>query len=241
MVVSNDTTMVSNSLGATLLGRTREAVIGVLFSSPAPLHQREIVRRSGMPLAPVQRELATLVRLGVLTEERAGNQKMYRPNPASPIFAELKGLASKTFGIAGRLRASLERFRELELAFIFGSIAAGSDTATSDIDLLAVGNLSHSVVSSALQDVARELGRPISLKLYRPSEFREKLAAGNEFLTGVVDGPKLFVVGTEEVLYEYHKAQVAQRRSVAEPKGAQAYKARGLKSSRARGRAPRRG
>lgn len=239
-MVSNDTFMGSTSLGSMLLGRTREAVLGVLFTSAGPLHQREIVRRARMPLSPVQRELATLVGIGVVLEERVGNQKRYRPNSTSPIYDELRGIAAKTFGIAGRLRDVLEGIDGIDLAFVFGSVARATDTAVSDIDLLVVGDADYIECARAAQEASANLGRTVSLKLYRAGELRSKLAAGNEFLDSVLAEPKLFVIGAPENLHELVQAPKARGRPHAEPEGARSTPKRNRKSPGTGRRASRR-
>jgi predicted nucleotidyltransferase len=239
MAVSNDTIMVS-SLGATLFGQTREAVIGVLFTSPSPLHQREIARRATTALAPVQRELATLVALGLVLEENVGNQKSYRPNPRSPLFDELTGFATKTFGIVGRLRGVLASQQGVHVAFVFGSVAARADIATSDIDLLVIGSVPYPALAGAMQEVSRELGRDVSLKLYRPVELREKVTSGNAFLREALSKPKVFVVGSEETLDELVATGSTGEDQSAEPEAPLATPKRGRKSPRARRRTGRR-
>lgn len=240
MAVSNDITMVS-SLGTTLFGQTREAVIGVLFTSPVPLHQREIARRARTALAPVQRELTTLVGLGLVLEEVVGRQKSYRPNATSPLFEELRGFAAKTFGIVGRLRAALESLKGVQVALVFGSVAARKDIATSDIDLLVVGSTPYAALAATMQEISRELGRDVSLKLYRPVELRAKLESGNEFLHEAISSPKLFVVGSEVTLNELATSRGTGEHQAAEPKATSTTPKRGDKSSRARGRARGRG
>ena len=192
-----------------------------------------------MPLAPVQRELATLVGIGIVLEERVGNQKRYRPNPTSPIYDELRGIATKTFGIAGRLRDFLAGVDGIDLAFVFGSVASATDTAVSDIDLLVVGDAEYIECARAAQEASASLGRAVSLKLYRAGELHSKLAAGNEFLNSVLAGPKLVVIGTMESLDELVQAPKARGRPHAKPETALSTPKRNRKSPGAGRRASR--
>jgi hypothetical protein len=46
------------------------------------------------------------------------------------------------------------------------------------------------------------LGRQINPTTYTPAEFYEKRAAKDDFLTGVLGKPKLFVLGSDDELGE---------------------------------------
>jgi DNA-binding transcriptional ArsR family regulator len=76
-------------------------VLGLLLLQPdESLHGREIARRTGLPAGTLTRELRRLAGVGVLTQEKRGNQTLYRANRASPIFAELAEILRKTSGLA---------------------------------------------------------------------------------------------------------------------------------------------
>jgi predicted nucleotidyltransferase len=217
------------SLGAALFGRAREAVIGILFSDPdRALHVREIARRTGFSAPTVASELRSLERLGVLLSEVAGRQVHYRADRACALFGELQGIAVKTWGIRGRIAAALENLEGVQSAFIFGSFAAGTAHARSDIDLIVIGSTDHAVLSEAASRVSSEIGRTVNAKLYRPAEWKTKLAAGSSFLVGVANGPKVFVVGDEEDLNGIGEPRSARRAKAAEP--APRYAARNRKS-----------
>ena len=91
---------------------------------------------------------------------RRGHQIYYRANRKNPIFAELKSILTKTSGIRDIL---LEGFAPLEerikLAFVFGSIARGEEKASSDVDLMVVGELSFTDVVSAIGQIEGKLAR----------------------------------------------------------------------------------
>ena len=90
------------------------------------------------------RELDRLKRSGVLAMTRQGNQTHYQANPDCPIYAELSGITRKTFGIAEPLRQALQPFAEQVIwAFVYGSIAKDQANASSDIDLMLIGEGLH--------------------------------------------------------------------------------------------------
>ena len=127
-------------LAAGLFGRTREAVIGLLFSQDGiELHGREIAKRSGLSAAAVSEELQRLASLGVVASRPMANAVLYRADSSHPLYPELRSIAVKTWGVRGRLADMFEPVDDIECAFIFGSVARGEDRAASDIDVLAIG------------------------------------------------------------------------------------------------------
>ena len=190
------------SAGDVLFGKTRRAVLALLFGRPdESFHLREVARRSGSALRPVQRELAQLTAAGILVRERVGNQVRFRANAASPIHSELKSLVIKTIGVGDALRAALQPLaHQIRTAFIFGSFARGEHHRDSDIDVMIVGDATFDDVSRALGEPERLIGRAINPVVYTPADFRDKLAADHHFLRRVHDGPKAFLIGGEDEL-----------------------------------------
>jgi predicted nucleotidyltransferase len=85
--------------------------------------------------------------------------------------------------------------------FIFGSVAKGSDTATSDIDVLVVSDdMAYADLFNALSTAEETLGRKISPTLYGTAEFERKVRDDNHFVTRVLAQPKIFLKGTEDDL-----------------------------------------
>jgi len=92
------------------------------------------------------------------TVTRVGAQKHCQANPKSPLFRELCGIARKTVGLADVLREALTPLAsEIDLAFVFGSVAQGKERVTSDVDVFVVGSVSFTdvVKSVAARKVLR--------------------------------------------------------------------------------------
>ena len=151
------------SLGEALFSKTQRQVLGLLFGTPErSFYLNEIVRIAGVGIGTVQRELEKLACAGLLTVEKIGNQKHYQANHNSPIYDELRGLVVKTFGLADVLRKALEPcLAKISVAFIYGSQAAGTDGASSDIDVMILAEqLSYPELLTAFSGIDSTLGRP---------------------------------------------------------------------------------
>lgn len=202
-------------LAAVLFGKSMRRLLALLFGRPdRRFFLREIARAVGAPPSSLQRELAALVDAGALTQTREGRQVYYQANAACPIFEELQSIAAKTFGVAGELRKLLApHARRLRLAFVFGSVAKGSAAPGSDIDLLWVGELGPSELVLELAEAERRLGRKVSVIAYAEDEFAELLAQKDGFPADVLDGPLLWVIGTEESLRELQPRKPRARKA----------------------------
>src|SRR4029077_9011872 len=144
-----------------------------------------------------------LTEMGLIVRTVQGNQVLYRANSQSPIFSEIKSLISKTVGIHDVLRSALVSLgAEIQIAFVYGSVAHQKERADSDVDLMVLGDAPFSDVVSALSPSQKALGREINPTVFAPSEFRSKLAAGNHFLRSVMKEKRIFVLGTENELAE---------------------------------------
>ena len=201
----------TNGLGDALFTKTQQRVLAVLFGAPdRSFYLNEIVRLSGAGNGAVHRELARLLACGMLTAGLIGNQKHFQANRAAPIFDEVRGIVLKTFGLVDVLRARLMPIAEgITAAFVYGSIAKGTDKAASDIDLMIVSDTrSYPDVLDAIGDLSGSLGREVNPSLYRHVEFEKKASEDDGFLSRVLEGPKLFLIGAESDLPKPRKARL---------------------------------
>lgn len=188
------------SMADALFSRTRQRVLGLVFGQPArSFFATELIALVGSGSGAVQRELQRLAESDLVVVTRIGNQKHYQANRAAPLFEELCGIVRKTIGLVDPLRASLAKLgKRIHLALVFGSIAKRRDSARSDIDLLIVGNgITLEEIYSALEPVEQSLGRKVNPTLYTEAEFESRRTGGNPFLTKVLKGETVFLIGKE--------------------------------------------
>lgn len=148
------------------------------------------------------RLLTRLAAAWLLQVEAVGNQKFYRANERSPVYAELVGLVRKTVGLAGPLQAALAPLADhITAAFVYGSVAKGSDRAASDIDLMVIADdLDCATLTAALVTAEEALARPVNPNLMTRSEWRRKRAEAGSFAARIGAQPKVFVIGAEDDL-----------------------------------------
>ncbi len=193
----------AHNLSNVLFAKTQQRVLAVLFANPErSFYTNEILRLVGSGTVAVQRELKRMTEAGLLSVTQIGNQKHYQANRDAPVFEELRGIVIKTFGVADQIRmALLPLVNKVYVAFIYGSVAKGTDHAKSDIDLMLISDeLTHPDVISLLMPVEKKVARVINPSIYTMSQWKKRLAEGNIFAKRVQQQTKIFLIGTENDL-----------------------------------------
>ena len=190
----------------------RRQVLGLLLLRPDDsLHVREISRLTGVPAGSLHRELRTLTEAGLLLRESAGNQVHYRANRAAPLYPELAEIFRKTTGLADVLRDALTPLvKKVQLAFVFGSLAQGTEKSGSDVDVFVIGRASFAAVVAALSPLRERLGREVNPVVMTAAEFAAQRAEKDRFIARVLKEPKLFVIGTPDDLGQLAEDRPAQ-------------------------------
>jgi predicted nucleotidyltransferase len=192
----------STMLDAVLLGKTRSAVLREMFLNPdRRVSFNELVRRVKSGDGAVARELKILIEAGLVVERREGNQRFLAARKDSPVFVELKAFISKTSGapfIVREVLAGLED--QIAIAFVFGSVAQGSERVDSDLDLFVIGTAGYSVVTERLYPIEERLGRRVEVLYFDPTSAQDRKSLRKSSMKSILSGPKLFVLGDESKL-----------------------------------------
>ena len=190
-------------LADALFSRVQQSVLGVLFGDPSrSFSATEIIRLARSETGAVQRELARLEESGLVTATRVGKQKRYQANAKSPLFHELLGMSIKTFALADVLRSALMPIAsEIIAAFVHGSIANGTHTSTSDIDVLVISDtLADGDLFEALEGASVQLGRRVAPTMYSRKELHDRARSENAFVFRMMSQPKVWLIGDDRVL-----------------------------------------
>lgn len=183
------------SLADALFGKTKKAVIGILFSKPeASIHLRELARLAGVTVSMTGKELDGLVSAGLVRSRRDGNRVVFQANRDCPIFDELRGIARKTAGVADVIRSALVGL-DIKQAFIFGSVATGKDHADSDVDLMVIGDVDGILLHEVLAPAEERLRRSIHISHYSSAEMSAIMQ--DKIVSKIYKGPKIMVIGDE--------------------------------------------
>jgi len=180
-----------------LFSRTRQQVLAATLMHPERWwYLSELAKHLGRTPSTLQRELDRLREADILHTRKEANRLYYQPNPECPFLAELTGLFTKTAGICDVLATMLGKFqKQVNWAFIHGSIARSEELSASDIDLLVIGELKLSELAIPLRRAEKKLAREVNPVLYTQREFAKHITSGQHFARTVLSSKKLFLVG----------------------------------------------
>ena len=179
----------------------RKALALLLLHPERTLHVREIARLAGAPAGTMLKELKQLHTVGLLSRKRVGNQVQFAANRSHPVFGEVVALLRKTVGLADVLREALAPLASrIQAAFVFGSMARGSEHEGGGVDVLVVGDVDFAGLLDALQGAQTTLQREVNPKLFSAREWAERVRGGSSFVSDLLDKPKIFLIGGEDDL-----------------------------------------
>ncbi|MDI6690231.1 MAG: nucleotidyltransferase domain-containing protein, partial [Actinomycetota bacterium] len=186
----------------TLFGsKIREELLRLFFTNPdSRYYTRQLESMLGFSVGSLHRELKHLEKMGVLRSEREGNLCYYSANAQYPLFSELKNIIAKTIGVEAKIKEVLIELEGIDIAFIYGSFAAGRERATSDIDLFLIGEIDEDSLNEKLKNLESLLAREINYVSMKKEEFQEEARKKSPLVLRVLEEPKIFIIGDEDEL-----------------------------------------
>ena len=190
----------SGLLAELFSSKLRAAVLGHILARPhLGFSLTDLSRLLDLPVSSLQHECYKLVRIGVLRDQRAGNARLYRPDPRCPLLEPLTTLILAAIGPEAGLAAAVEGVPGLELALVAGHLRPTRQDAD-PVHLVLVGELPLEAVDGVLARAVAVLGPhpdwpPIELAYFRPGEWAARRAAGNRYLSELLAGPVVSLVG----------------------------------------------
>jgi predicted nucleotidyltransferase len=118
------------------------------------------------------------------------------------VVAKADKRHDKTVALTEPLRTALEPYADkIKTAFVYGSVAKGTDNAHSDIDLMVIGDgLNYSDLYTALQDVEDRVRRTINPMFLSLDQWWRRSSKAGSFANKLGVHPKLFIIGSERDL-----------------------------------------
>jgi len=175
------------------LGRLR--ALRALFGEPERgFGQRELAAEAGLDPGGVARLLKRWMTAGLVTRRQQDGLPRYYAS-TDPALAPLVTLMQQDSALVRMLRDTLSGLAGVDVALIFGSVAGGAAGAASDLDLLVLGRASELKLNAALKPAGRKLGRAVHATACTIDSFKNQLRGGESFAQGVVQGPRVPLIG----------------------------------------------
>ena len=139
----------------------------------------------------------------------------------------------KTVGVVDVFRGILKPVRnDIEIAFIYGSIASGKARAESDVDIMIVGDVGLETIARLFRDVETQLGRLVNPTVYSVEDFQRRLKQESHFLRTVLGSPVLLIEGTRSDLERLAEKPTRETASDESPRTARSAGRRGARPQR---------
>ena len=167
----------------------------------------EIAKNLDKQASYFQRQLDGFVKERILLDERKGNLRFFKLNKNYPLYEDIKKIISKTIGIEFKLKELVDALNEIEIAFIFGSIAKSKENVDSDIDLVLIGDADQDVLIERVRLLENELNREINYHIYKKKEFIGKIKENNSFIINVISGSLITLKGNPDEFTKFIKKQ----------------------------------
>ncbi|SHN34769.1 nucleotidyltransferase domain-containing protein [Rhizobacter sp. OV335] len=198
----------SDILTALFGGKTKARILEVLLSNPdQTYHLRGLAQAAGTDSGNTSKLLRVLVDGGVVRALPDSPSMRYAINLDSPLAEPLRSLFARAGSLMEDLRTRAQTLAATYIA-VFGSQAAGTADALSDVDVLVVGELSAVSAQAAFKPVGRQHHKSINVVVVSPPELALQLSAGSAFWSSVAAGARVDLKGTW--------SDVAKREAVAD-------------------------
>lgn len=184
-----------------MTSRVRVKILTLLLVHPNETYYiRQISRLIAETYNNVRSELINLADLGIVLSEPKANATFYRANEKHFLYGELKRMILKTVAFGDAIAEALSELGDINVAFIYGSVAKNKETQSSDVDLLVIGNVEVDELDSVVSDIEEELCRDVNYTVFSKREWAEKVEQGQTFVNDVLSNPKVFLIGNEYAL-----------------------------------------
>jgi predicted transcriptional regulator len=175
---------------------------------------REITRIVDEQINSVRRELANMLKVGIITSDTANHRLYYKVNQSYEHYEALRAIfsdkslsASKkgAGGVKRRVHASASAGWEhlakdlpgVRVVIAAGSLVHGSSTS---VDLLVVSDSISPKLKRAVQAIEKDEGRDLNYSLLPYEEFYYRMSIHDKFITEILSSVHAVVVDADNVL-----------------------------------------
>ena len=153
----------------------KKIILLLLYNIEDSFYINQIARLIGTSAGNIQRELRKLEKSGLLIKEKKANLVYFKMNTKISLFNDFKNIVDKTIGLKNILEKDLEKVKDIDFAFLFGSYVKGDFNSNSDIDLYVIGNISEKRLYEIIKKVEEKIFREINYHLSNREEFQVKM------------------------------------------------------------------
>ena len=146
-----------------LRSESRRKLLAYFYTNrSARVYVRQLASALGVDSTNLSRELARLEREGLFQSEIEGRQRYYSINLQYPYLKAVFSLLQGTVGVVPTLKSALHHMPGIDKAYLYGSFAKNEADASSDIDLLIIGQPDANDLVKEISRLEKNLNREVS-------------------------------------------------------------------------------
>lgn len=180
----------AGTLKKLFVSQVRVDILKLFLLRPAvSYHVREITRLVGTEINAVRRELENLTGLGMLKPNPQKNRIYYQLRHDFPLLGEVLGLVVKEEGLGKSLLSRSNR--DIKFAFVSVPFLLGRAAGPEDIDILIVGRIPMTKISSIVKEEEKHRGSEINYAVLSEKEFEELKKRRDPLIINALLQPKV--------------------------------------------------
>lgn len=190
------------NLGDIITSKVRIKILELFFSSPKELyHVRGIVRETHEEINAIRRELSKMEADGILKKEPRGNRVYYSVRSDHPFYGDIISMVVKTTGLGKVMIENKNKLGKVSMIMFSGKFALGKERkSVDDVDILVVGEITLPELASIIRAEESKINREINYTVMSREELDFRRKRRDPFLSGVLAGSRIMVLGNEEDL-----------------------------------------
>ncbi len=188
--------------------KTRIKLLHLFLNNPGKsFYVREITRLIDEQINSVRRELANMMKVGIIKSDTADNKLYYEVDQRYEHYVPLRAIfgddQEATEAVSEPKQSTLDWQTKLDeiggvrLAIMAGVFVPGS---ASKLDLLLVGNLASAKVKAFIKTLEKKEGRELNYSVVSYDEFYYRLSIRDKFITELTSNKHVILRDTEQIL-----------------------------------------
>jgi len=184
-----------------ITSKTRVKILALFLDNPNDMfHVREVVRRVDEEINAVRRELIHLEKKGILKREPRVNRVYYYLDKNYPHFFDLLSIQAKNTGLGADIIKNRVRLGKIKFAMLSGKFAWAIRDNPEEVDLLVVGTVVLPELSLLIKEEEEKRKHEINYTVMTEEEFNFRKKRRDPFITSVIYGSRVMLIGDEELL-----------------------------------------
>lgn len=192
--------------------KSRVKLLHLFFNNPEKsFYVREITRIIDEQINSVRRELANMLKIGIIISEESDNKLFYKTDNKYKYFNELRSIFDDKVAYISNLNTEqlaaktskepyyfslLKKLPGVRLLIFSGSFV---ENPKSEVDILIVGDVNKSKLSSIISEIESSENREITYCYLPYEEFYYRLSVRDNFIINIIDGDRSVIIDKENL------------------------------------------